>query len=451
MRELHSKYNPQAEARRYIDVLDISADVKYFILIEPGLGYIIPVLRAKFPKSKIIALHADPSLPVFDVPTFYGNENLQNCLEKEIQNCEAGFIRVIEWRPSLDVYGEAYLKLISETIGFIKRIDAGFRTEKAFGRRWFKNFIRNASLIEHALLYKTTDIPVIFAASGPSLENSFPLIRRYEDRCFIIAASSAAAALAHNGIRRDLIITTDGGGWALRHLYCCYRDKADIGLALNLSAALPCQYSGAPLLVINDGSLWQSLILREYGIPSVIIPQMGTVSASAVELSLQLTSSNIYIAGMDLALDDIRSHARPYGFDAIFWEKASRFSPYYRQSFIRSKQIKEGGSMDIYAGWFKNRPRSDRVFKMEEGVLENFSFTRQVADIKKTFLKRININKNKTDSRKKILSVLLNALEDGRYAAQLSSELSSLLFSGVENVKIDDIKNTITELTDGKK
>ncbi len=56
---LHSGYNPQAEARRYIDALKIDKDVNCFILVEPGMGYMVPVLREKRPDGKILVLHAD--------------------------------------------------------------------------------------------------------------------------------------------------------------------------------------------------------------------------------------------------------------------------------------------------------------------------------------------------------------------------------------------------------
>jgi hypothetical protein len=453
MSELHSRYNPQAEARRYIDALNLGADIKCIILIEPGIGYLIPVLRGKFPDVKIIALHADPALPDFNIPTFRGNENIQNFLEREIQNCKAAQIRIIEWRPSLLVYGEAYLKLLSETVDFIKRIDAGLKTEKAFGRRWYKNFIRNAASVRCALLYKTMNIPVIYAASGPSLEGAIHIIRQYKDSCFLIAASSAIPALAHNGINADLIITTDGGNWALRHMYHCFRNRTDnTGIALNLSAALPCQYAYTAHLVINDGSLWQSIILHELGIPSIIIPQTGTVSASAAELALILTSSNIYLAGMDLAVNDIRSHTRPYGFDEIFWGISSRFLPYYCQVFIRSRNIQEGGSMNIYAAWFKNHTWSNRVFSISGGIFEKANPLIHAANINKSaFFKKVNVNIKKTDLHKKAVTVLLRALDDPRYSGQLKSELSALLFSGMENISINEIKNKITELSYGKK
>jgi hypothetical protein len=56
---LHSRYQPQVEADRYIGSLDIKPDTGYFILIEPGLGYLIQSLQKYYPDGKIAVLHAD--------------------------------------------------------------------------------------------------------------------------------------------------------------------------------------------------------------------------------------------------------------------------------------------------------------------------------------------------------------------------------------------------------
>ena len=60
--QLHSRYDPQTESQRYIDALNLSDSIKYFILIEPGLGYLVHSIKKRFPDVKIIVLHADPAL-----------------------------------------------------------------------------------------------------------------------------------------------------------------------------------------------------------------------------------------------------------------------------------------------------------------------------------------------------------------------------------------------------
>ncbi|MDR1278739.1 MAG: DUF115 domain-containing protein [Treponema sp.] len=372
---LHSRYNPQGEAERYIDTLKPGGEIKYFILIEPGLAYLVPALKKKYPKAKIIALHIDrifmsaaagqPEIPAW----FLGEEpGLQQFLEHEIPDMEARFIRIVEWRPSLRVYGEKYRWLLSETAEFIKRIDANKRTVRGFGKRWLGNFFKNLGLLHTLLKPEPFDGPLLITGSGPSLEIPHIGELKKTGNLFVLAASSSVKALVFGGVIPDLVISTDGGIWALRHLYECFRDQEGRPppLAANLCAALPSQCSSLPLMVLNDGSLWQNLVFQGLGIPSLRVPQRGTVSASALDLALLLSSGPIFIAGMDLSVRDIKTHVRPYGFDPLFREKESRFTPFYAQSFYRAAEMNQGGAYRIYASWFQNQTAAwpDRIFSL---------------------------------------------------------------------------------------
>jgi hypothetical protein len=374
---LHSRYNPQGEAERYIAALNLGSGIEYFILLEPGLGYLVPVLQKKHPAARIISLHVDRAFQRAagerKIPAwFFGDEpGLQQFLENQIPDTEARFIRIIEWRPSVGIYGKKYLWLMSETADFIRRIDANKRTARNFGKRWLGNFFRNLGLLRVLVRPKTLAVPLLVAGSGPSLEESLPLIAELKKKepLFILAASSAVKALVRGGLAPDMLISADGGAWALIHLYECFRGEktGDFPLlAANLTAALPSQCAALPIMALNDGSLWQSLVFRGLGIPSLRLPQRGTVSAAALDLALVLSSGNIFITGMDLSLRDIKTHARPYGFDPLFWGQASRFTPFYSQIFLRAGEINRGESLKVYAAWFRTQLSAwpERIFSL---------------------------------------------------------------------------------------
>ena len=444
---LHSRYNPQAEADRYIDALELSGDIKYFILIEPGLGYLIPALQSRFKTGKIIVLHADSRFrethaETDGIPVWYpdSEQPVQAFLENEIPDGGAASVRIIEWRPGLRAYGEICLALVTETAAFIKRADASRRTAAAFGARWVNNFFRNAALVQRALCFKPARVPVIITGSGPGLETALPQILSMRERAFVLAASSSLLALAQGGITPDMVISTDGGAWALSHLHACFRHGGRQPLAVALSAALPSQCGLRPFLIMNDGSLWQSIILNTLGIPSVLIPPRGTVTASALELALALSSGAIYLAGMDLALRDIRSHARPYAFDPVFSGRASRFTPLYSQYFSRSGDMSRGGSHDVYAAWFKNRlaelpgrvfslGNNHRVFASEAGGrLPPPDSTDE--NRREIFFGEAPVAGAGTERVRRGADALLAALGDPHYAKTLGEELSPLLFPG---------------------
>jgi len=411
----------------------------------------IPVLREKFKDSKIIVLHVDKRFPEEEVPALYSIESaqVQAFLERELPEIDASMIKIIEWRPSMNYYKEKYVKLLSQTVEFIKRSEAEKRTTAAFGRRWIGNFFKNLKIINRTVLYKTADIPVIVTGSGPSLETAMPVIKKIQDNCIIIAASSSIMALFKNGISAGIVIATDGGSWALRHIYPLFRTGMDSYLAVNLCAALPSQCGGKPFLILNDGSLWQNVILHELELPSVIIPQRGTVTASAVELALALTSGGVFLAGTDLSVKDIRTHVRPYSFDYMFSCSADRFSPFYSKSFFRSVLMRDGGSMDIYAAWFKNQltlwPK--RIFSLAGGndVFENAVPYEQKNKKESGLFKPVNVKGDPDKFCERALSALRYAMKNPEYALNIKLELSPLLFPGKKDVTEKELETALLE------
>jgi len=374
---------------------------------------------------------------------------VQKFLETEIPEIDAELIRIIEWRPSLKFYKEEYLKLLSLTVEFIKRMDAGNRTTAAFGKRWVRNFFRNLKILNQNILYRETDIPVIVTGSGPGLEEALPVIKKMQDNSLIIAASSSVMALSCGGVTADIVITTDGGNWALNHIYTCYRNAPSAALAVNLTAALPSQCACTPQLIINDGSFWQNIVLHELGLPSVIIPQRGTVTATAIELALILSRGNVYLAGIDLRVRDIRTHARPYAFDYLFNNGAERFTPVYSQTFTRSSLIREGGSMDIYAAWFKNQLASwpKRIFSLigNNEVFESRIPLEQTAVKKREFLNAVPVKGEPEKFCKRGADALLTAMKEPKYAENLKKELTPLFFHGENKVTEQELEKAIKE------
>jgi hypothetical protein len=471
-KNLHSRYNPRGEAEKYVNSLVFRGKERFFILIEPGLGYLVPPLRKKNPAARIIALHCvKPDSPGEaenrpDSSWYPGSgRGLQDFLEAEIPDTRAGAVRIIEWRPGLAVFGAAYLKLMEETAEFVKRADANARTAGEFGRRWFRNFFRNLDLLGQILVPSPLSLPLVVAGAGPGLEDAIPLIHggRQKGALLILAASSAAPAMEARGLTPDLVISTDGGNWARLHLNECWRRIFGVGsgglctgLAAALTAALPSQYAQVPILPISDGSLWQKTILSGLEIPFLALPQRGTVSASALDLALYLTGGKIYIAGMDLGLMDIRSHVRPYGFDALWEQSGGRVNPVYSQTFKRALGIRTGGSHGIYASWFSRQleawPR--RLFSLGKNNpvfagLGAPDFGSGLSEKepdrpRKPFgVLPLKKRQNPSNSGADLLRALLR---DGQYGGKAAEELAGLLFPGPEPVPLRDLEEEALSL-----
>ncbi|MCL2808768.1 MAG: DUF115 domain-containing protein [Treponema sp.] len=346
--------------------------------------------------------------------------------------------------------------MLSHVVEYLKRTDAGNRTTAAFGKRWVKNFLKNLENINKTLLYKQTEIPVIITGSGPNLEKAIPVIQKARENCLIIASSSSVMALSHNGIKADLVISTDGGNWALRHIYAAYRNKQTDILAVNLNAALPSQLNNTRFLIINDGSIWQNIILHELSLPSVIIPQRGTVTATAVDLAMILSSGNIYLAGMDLSVNDIRTHVKPYGFDSLFFSRANRFSPVYSQLFTRSGLLQRGKSLDIYAAWFKDQIKSwqKRIYSIEPDNKKQNIFKQgnpleqSNLKIKKDYniFKTSDTTINSSFSSQRGAGILIKALKENKYSEDIKKELSAFFFPGEKEVSKEILETALMKI-----
>jgi hypothetical protein len=366
---LHSRYRPELEAERYIAGLPTLAPsqtpIRIIFLIEPGLGYLFPALRRRFPEARLVALHADAtflkreaSYPRADAEWAPGGESVSSFLEAQTPDREAAEVRIVEWRPALNRYGQAYLDLLSETVSFVKRIDANARTVQNFHTRWERNLQRNIALLKHVVCFNEpkpfASRPWVVCGAGPGLEDAFPSIRRLKE-AVVLAASSAAPALYQAGISPDMIIACDGGPWALFHLYETLRRPQPPLIAASLVAALPSQCAVLPVLAISDGSPHQEELLARLSLPHIALPQRGTVAASAIDLALALGNGPVYIAGVGLANRDLLSHARPYALDRFQWESQTRLSPGYSQTVARVRAVEKGGAASVYEQWFKQQ------------------------------------------------------------------------------------------------
>jgi hypothetical protein len=366
---LHSRYNPRLEAEKYVNSLAFRGEPLFFILIEPGLEYTVQVLRRRFPEASILSLHVSDFFPApgmteeADAAWSPGTGiPLQQFLEDHLPDIDAARIRVIEWRPAQAIYGGGYLRLFAETAEFVKRVDANKKTVRNFGRRWFRNVIKNLALIRKGLRIVPLSCPIVITGAGPSLEEALPLIlhRARHGGLFVLAASSSVPALFAGGVVPDLVLSTDGGPWALLHLYESLRQGSVGAFAASLCAALPSQMAAVHWLPLSDASLWQNLLLKAAGCPALSLPQRGTVTATALDLAFAVSGGPVYIAGMDLARRDLATHARPYAFDRFTEQGASRLSPAYSQAFASAALQDASGSSLIYAAWFRRQAESWR-------------------------------------------------------------------------------------------
>jgi hypothetical protein len=478
---IHSLYDPVLEAEKFIGSLSFEdRDYRCFILVEPGLGYMVPALKKQFSSAQIVSLHCSAFFSSAQYAPYRRESeevswspgsglSLEDFLESVVPDVAPGDIRLIEWRPAAAAYGKEFIEILSRTVEVIRRRAANKATVRGFGRRWLRNSLRNLGLFVRPAKPGRTNRPVLVCAAGPGLEKELPVLAALSvspSRPFFIVVSSSFPCLASAGITPDLGVAVDGGAWALLHLYEAFRllrgksfpasrgkdfaagktHAASVCFACALSAALPSQIGEYPALILADGSVWQRWLLGALGLPFAAFPQRGTVSASALDLAFSLGSGPVYVSGLDLCHTDLITHCRPYALDRLRDERANRLAPGYSGAFEREAAIRGSQALSVYASWFKNQLAKypPRLYALSDGNrlgIPRAAFVGRTGNFIETGAKEavFPVTGNAANG----VEILLKGLEDPRVGQQIGAELGELLFPDEKNPKKADIETEL--------
>lgn len=382
---IHSGYNPDREARGFID--------KHFpgikrgaaiVIIGAGLGYLDRLLRLSMPDNKIISIHLDSTLYRSRVSSDKNSVyrwhpglgiDIETFLLGALHEFDVKGVKVISWHPSI----KARLELANEVSRALrlvmKRYAGNVDTTAVFGRLWIKNMLRNFMNLKELIVPLRLRQPILLAASGPSLEHALKEFHAHRHSFRLWALPSALPALVKEGLKPDLIVASDPGYWALQHQRF-YTENAPVAMPLSSSAPPP----NTRVLLLNQGTAMESELIRSENWPGISVPSMGTVAATAVEVWKRLSGGPLILAGLDLCWFDLRSHSRPHAFDGwissrsyrlrplndIYWKRAETLSP------VRLGRFRIGPSLKTYADWFSGELPRGRVFRF---IPRNFAFT----------------------------------------------------------------------------
>jgi len=336
---LHSSYDPEREADRYLDGAVAARTPSCFILSGPCIDYLSRAIRRRFGEALVISIQHD--VRFHDCPVqvsagrgadavWYPGQALSReaFLEACLPEDALGGVAFLEWPPATRAY-PAEAELTREAVkSVLDRLASSNATLKTYGRLWIRNACRNVLLIDSPLLAApgpVTRKPIVVAAAGPSLVEALEALRPFRERFFLLAVSSALLACRAAGFEPDLVVASDGGYWSRLHLYPLAARGA--GLAMPLTASpLPAVPSSTPFLVLVQGNFPEPELapIAGGGLP---LPGHGTVSGTALHLAARLSSGPLVVAGMDLASRDIVSHAWPHGFDTVTREAQTRLMP----------------------------------------------------------------------------------------------------------------------------
>lgn len=369
---VHSAYSPNKEAQKFVSNIQPNINPQIIGLIEPGLSYCYSLLKERFPNSKVGIIRFSNLFEKYNSDwdfciNFY--DNFINSFESSITNllsedliCSTIFIN---WVPTQNIFNEQNNLLWQRLKNITENARTILITRQFFEKKWLLNF---CNFFKYANLFSLTNINqnnknVVIAASGPSLKNALPIIKKYRNKIFLICLSSACSVLQKNNLQADLYISTDGGFWAGEHLKPLLNSTSPI--LLSTESFCKKQILSNNIIIsgnYNDGISTEILQeLNEPKISSVLLNRNGTVSGTALDFAKQITTKNIYLLGLDLAGSKSFQHTNPNILEKNATSKEIKIAnteTRQRKSQFNSK------SLEIYRDWFSNYSKTENVFRV---------------------------------------------------------------------------------------
>jgi len=292
---------------------------------------------------------------------------------------------------ALAALDEQWYKAVEDRIRtWSMRDDVNMATLKRFGRRWVHNLSRNAAAIRDCpgisrlagLAAKSTEncdnnaaadtaaLPVFLAAAGPSLDKTAPLLRDIHDRCIIVAVDTSLRFFIKNGVQPDFVVVVDPQFWNSRHLDRCIEENSLSKTALIAESAV---YPPVLRLPFKNTFLCGSLFPLGTFIENQVDPKGrlaagGSVATSAWDFARVLGGGEIWIAGLDLAFPNYKTHFRGARFEELSNSQSCRFNPVEKwvlralRDGIPFKARSVGGGevltdrrLSLYAAWFESQ------------------------------------------------------------------------------------------------
>ncbi len=463
-RHLHSAYDPQREARKFVSTQIGDRNPDTAIVVGAGLGYIGAELRRRgvftvqvflsastysaatergdvawWPEGDIHREGATDS-PTDTREAVRNDASLRAFLRSVLSDTDAAGLEVLSWTPCMEAFPEEAENALASVADVVRESNANLTTISAFGPRWFRNICANFRDTQAVRSSASSCRHVVIAAAGPSLEAAIPALQElYHLNAEIWAVGTALRPLAAAGIQPSLVITTDAGYYALEHLNAV-RGSSEFCIAAPLSAARGVTRRGSGLLLLNQGSIIERELFENCRLPATFLPANGTVAGTALELALRVSSGHVVLVGLDLGYRDVQPHARPHSFEHYLERKESRLHPLYGMFVARalehssrvSDRRRTTRQLETYAGWFRRRISQlrPRVLTLGPSALElgapHITHTELMALAKEHKLAPTGTNQTQTHAPQDSTGAWTASLTEHERTVALSSMLHAL-------------------------
>jgi hypothetical protein len=389
----HSQRDPGKEGKRLAEsaIAEAAANKDsqaVFIALGFGLGYSVLALAELDLQSPIIIVEKYPSLlrlafELRDMKKLLTRNSIAFVLDAEgINRALSHFakheklkVEILRNRSLTGIDEQWYSPIENKIRTWSMKDDVNSATLKKFGRRWVKNILKNAQAIRDlpgvsrfaglADCVSGGPLPVFMAAAGPGLDKISGLLPEIRKRCLLVAVDTSLRFLLRNNAEPDFALVIDPQFWNSRHLdRCVSRNTRLIIESAVYPPVLRLPFKGMYLC----GSLFPlGKFIEKRVDPKGDLATGGSVATSAWDFSRLLGAKQIWIAGLDLAYPNNKTHYRGAQFEEKALAESWRLGPSESWlaramrdgipctgSAIGGGQVRSDRRLSLYAAWFEN-------------------------------------------------------------------------------------------------
>ena len=300
------------------------------------------------------------------------------------------------------------------------------------GRRFMYNVIRNIRLMDQTLPMAELSFgskPVLVLGAGPSLDtvlDSFldaGVFDRHKTlnghagkKIAVVCVDTCLPVLKARGIVPDLAVILESQFWNLSDFLGS--KNSCVPAAVDLTACPPSvQILGGPVYFFCTP--WTTLRffkrLSDAGLMPHLLPPLGSVGLSAVELAMHISSGQIITGGIDFSftLDSFHARSSPAHLSQLL--SRSRFlSSFNTEAVFRdgvftafsksNKPVKSNPAMRTYRNLFENEFSGGRVKDIEGSGLPLGVETLKINDAIKILLNETNNNQNHDEEKQTMVT-----------------------------------------------